>query len=69
MLRERRRWTDGAGAILWDAAWRTRTVSKLAGSLAAYAGLAVVNAKILKHGFKFENGGLVPVNAAGEIPN
>jgi hypothetical protein len=54
---------------LWDAAWRTRTVSKLAGSLAAYAGLAVVNAKILKHGFKFENGGLVPVNAAGEIPN
>lgn len=53
---------------MWDAARKTRTVSKLAESLAVYAGLAVVNAKILKHGFKFENGGFVPVNAAGEIP-
>jgi hypothetical protein len=27
-----------------------------------------VNARILKCGFRFENGGFVPVNAAGEIP-
>lgn len=27
-----------------------------------------VNNRIRKCGFKFENGGLVPVNAAGEIP-
>ena len=52
---------------MWDAARKTRTASKLAESLAAYTGLA--NAKILKHGFKFENGGFVPVNAAGEIPS
>ena len=31
-------------------------------------GLAHINARILKYGFRFENGNFVPVNAAGEIP-
>src|SRR2546429_1322352 len=32
-------------------------------------GTAIINARILKYGFKFENGGFVPVNAVGQIPS
>jgi hypothetical protein len=52
----------------WDQERKRRTVAKLAESLADCAGIVTVNAQILKHGFKFENGGFVPVNASGEIP-
>jgi hypothetical protein len=52
----------------WDEARKSRTLPKLAESLANCAGLPEVNAKLLKHGFRFENGGFVPVNATGEIP-
>jgi hypothetical protein len=52
----------------WDDARKNRTVSRLAEALASEAGVQTVNAQILKHGFRFENGGFVPVNAAGEIP-
>ena len=52
----------------WDSDRKRRTVPKLAESLAGHAGVHAVNAQILKHGYKFENGGFVPVNAAGQIP-
>jgi hypothetical protein len=52
----------------WERGRQERTLPKLAEAVARSATLAEVNARILKHGFKFENGGFVPVNAAGEIP-
>jgi len=45
-----------------------RGEAKLAESLAGYAGIHAVNVQILKNGYKFENGGSVPVNAGGQIP-
>jgi hypothetical protein len=46
---------------------RQRLLPRFAEALAREAG-AEVNVRILKCGFRFENGGFVPVNAAGEIP-
>jgi hypothetical protein len=47
---------------------RERLLPRFAEALTRDAGIAEVNNRILKCGFKFENGGFVPVNAAGEIP-
>jgi hypothetical protein len=46
---------------------RERTVSRLADALVREAEINDINSRILKCGFKFENGGFVPVNAIGEI--
>jgi hypothetical protein len=47
---------------------RQRFLPRFAEALVREAKEEVVNARILKCGFKFANGGFVPVNAAGEIP-
>lgn len=58
-----------------DGQWNTfdrdrkeRTLRRLAEALEREKGTSTVNDAILKYGHKFENGGFVPVNAAGEIP-
>ncbi len=53
---------------MWERDRQERTLPRLADALARDAGIIEVNGRILKCGFKFENGGFVPVNAAGEIP-
>jgi hypothetical protein len=52
----------------WDRGRRERTLSRFADALTREATIREVNSRILKCGFKFENGGFVPVNAVGEIP-
>ncbi len=65
----------------FDDARKQRTVARLADALSRQLGktnpptageiergVAIINARILKYGFRFQNGGFVPVNAAGEIP-
>jgi hypothetical protein len=65
----------------FDAGRKERTLARLADALSRQLGrtnpptageiergVAIINARILKYGFKFENGGFVPVNAIGEIP-
>jgi hypothetical protein len=57
---------DGQWNLL-ERARRERLLPRFAEALAREA-KDEVNIRILKCGFKFENGGFVPVNAAGEIP-
>lgn len=52
----------------WDRGRKERTLSRFADALVREAGTNEVNSRILKCGFRFDNGGFVPVNAAGEIP-
>lgn len=52
----------------WELERKGRTLPRFADALARESGIVEVNARILKCGFKFENGGFVPVNAIGEIP-
>lgn len=58
----------------WEAERRAAMIPRLAEELVLFLkgrgedGSEVVNRAILKNGYRFENGGLVPVNAAGEIP-
>jgi hypothetical protein len=47
---------------------RERMLPRFAEALARQAGIEEVNTRILKCGFSFANGGLVPVIATGEIP-
>ena len=47
---------------------KERLLPRFAEALTRDAGIAEVNARIRKCGFKLENGGFVPINAAGEIP-
>lgn len=52
----------------WERGRRERTLPRFADALGQRTTLKELNARIVKCGFKFENGGFVPVNAAGEIP-
>ena len=56
----------------WDRRRKERTLPRLANTLANHAGIPagidVVNSRKAHCGFKFINGGFVPVNAVGEIP-
>jgi hypothetical protein len=56
----------------WGRERRLRVLPKLAEAIETFqkprTGGGEVNAAILKHGYRFENGGFVPVNAFGEIP-
>jgi hypothetical protein len=52
----------------YDRGRKERTLPRFAEALEREKGISEVNKRILKCGFKFENGGFVPVNAAGEIP-
>jgi hypothetical protein len=56
----------------WDNERRVRVLPKLAEAIKTFLQPkgrdSEVNAGILKHGYRFENGGFVPVNAKGEIP-
>jgi len=58
---------DGQWSAM-DQSRRARLLPRFAEALARDAGLVEVNNRIRKCGFRFEGGGLVPVNAAGEIP-
>jgi hypothetical protein len=53
---------------MWDRGRKERTLPRFAEALTRDAKIEEVNARISKCGFRFENGGFVPVNAAGEIP-
>jgi hypothetical protein len=52
----------------FDSDRKERTLRRLAEAIGREMGTGVVNDAILKYSYKFENGGFVPVNAAGEIP-
>lgn len=52
----------------WERGRQGRTLSRFADALKREAGNEAVNERIIKCGFKFENGGFVPVNAVGEVP-
>jgi hypothetical protein len=56
---------------LWGNERRIRILPKLAEAietfLSAKGRAGELNAAILKHGYRFENGGFVPINARGEI--
>jgi hypothetical protein len=52
----------------WDRGRRERALPRFADALTREAGISEVNSRILKWGFKFDNGGFVPMNAVGEIP-
>jgi hypothetical protein len=56
----------------WGRNQRERNVPKLAEAINSFyeskGDRGKVNSAILKHGFRFENGGFVPVNALGELP-
>jgi len=57
----------------WDGQRRRSTLPKLAEAIEGFCrsrgGGREVNAAILKHGFRFENGGFVPVDALGNMPS
>lgn len=57
---------DGLWSI-FDRRRKESTLPRFAEALAREAGPEEINKRILKCGFRFENGGFVPVNAAGEI--
>lgn len=56
---------------LWERERRVRTLPKLAEAIQAFRAKQgrddEVNRAVLKHGYRLENGGFVPVNARGEI--
>jgi len=57
----------------WDSQRRRSTLPKLAEAIEKFrrskGGGGEVNAAILKHGFRFEYGGFVPVDALGNVPS
>lgn len=57
----------------WDARQRRLVLPRLADVIETFrrsrGGGGEVNAALLRHGFRFENGGFLPVDALGNIPS